>query len=82
MSVEVKRKRGESFEAMLRRFNRRLQLSGKILQAKKVRFHHGKQNKSELKNSALRRLELQRQYERLEKQGMLPEKEAAKRGRR
>lgn len=71
--VEVKRKRGESFESMLRRFSRRLQLSGKIRHAKKIRFHAGEKSKTELKRSALRRIELQRQYEKLKKLGKLPE---------
>jgi ribosomal protein S21 len=79
--VEVKRKRGESFEAMLRRFNRRLQLSGRILQAKKIRFYKGEKSKTELKKSALRRIELQREYDKLKKMGKLPEEEV-KRGRR
>lgn len=82
MSVQVQRKRGESFEAMVRRYNRRLQLSGKILEAKKGRFYQGKRNKNETKASALRRLELQKQYEKLRKQGKLPEEDLKKRGRR
>lgn len=76
--VEVKRKRGESFEAMLRRFNRRLQLSGKVLEAKKIRFYKGPKSKTELKKSALRRLELQRHYEQLKKLGQLPEEQTRK----
>ncbi|OGL65311.1 hypothetical protein A3B21_02320 [Candidatus Uhrbacteria bacterium RIFCSPLOWO2_01_FULL_47_24] len=79
--VEVKRRRGESFESMLRRFSRRLQLSGKIRHAKKIRFHAGKKNETELKKSALRRVELQREYDKLKKLGKLPE-ETMKRGRR
>lgn len=71
--VDVKRKRGESFESMLRRFSRRLQLSGKIRQAKKIRFYKGEKSKSELKKSALRRLELQRHFDKLKKLGKLPE---------
>lgn len=36
--AEVKRKKGETFDALYRRFQRRIQSSGKILQAKKIRF--------------------------------------------
>ena len=78
--LEVRRRRGESFEAMLRRFSRRLQLSGKIKEAKKGRFYRGAKSKAELKKSALRRIELQRYYEKLKKLGKMPEEE--KRGRR
>lgn len=77
--IEVKRKRGESFEAMLRRFNRRVQLSGRIRQAKKIRFREEEKSKTAVKKSALRRLELQRQYEKLRKLGKLPEEETRRR---
>ena len=80
--VEVKRKRGESFEAMMRRFSRRIQLSGKIRHAKKIRFHQSKRNETEVKNTALRRVELARHYDKLKKLGQLPEKEERKGGRR
>jgi ribosomal protein S21 len=53
--VNVKRKKGESFESLLRRFSRRMQASGKMLQAKKIRFHKDAPSKGTLKKSALRR---------------------------
>jgi len=37
--VDVKRKKGERFDSLLRRFNRRVIESGKIFQARKIRFH-------------------------------------------
>ncbi|MFC1787943.1 30S ribosomal protein S21, partial [Patescibacteria group bacterium] len=37
--LEVKRRKGESFEALLRRFGRRIQQSGKMLEARKLRFY-------------------------------------------
>ncbi len=79
--VDVKRKRTESFDSMLRRFNRRLQMSGRILQAKKIRFYKKAKNKTRLKKSALRRVELQEHYDKLKRLGQLPE-EKVKRGRR
>lgn len=77
--IDVKRKRGESFEAMLRRFSRRVQLSGRMKEAKRIRFHSSGKNKTELKKSALRRLVLQREYEQLKKMGKLPENTFKKR---
>lgn len=77
--IEVNRKRGETFESMLRRFSRRLQLSGKIKEAKKGRFYVSPKNKTETKRSALRRLELQRHYDKLKKLGKLPENPRDKR---
>lgn len=80
--VEVKRKRGETFEAMLRRFNRRIQMSGKLLQAKTVRFFAEPRSKTARKRSALRKLELQRYYEKLKKLGKLPEEIVARKWKR
>lgn len=73
--TEVKKRRGESFEGLLRRFKYRLQMSGRLLQAKKIRFHKSPLNKSEIKKSALRRLELEKYYEKLRKLGKLPEEQ-------
>lgn len=53
--LEVRRKDGESFEALIRRFTKKTIQSGKILQAKKVRFFDKGKSKRELKESALRR---------------------------
>ncbi|OGH85664.1 MAG: hypothetical protein A2294_00190 [Candidatus Magasanikbacteria bacterium RIFOXYB2_FULL_38_10] len=50
---EVKRKKGESFEALMRRFQNRMKESGKILQAKKVRFFAKDLNKNQRRKSAL-----------------------------
>jgi ribosomal protein S21 len=67
--VEVRRKKGESFEALLRRFGKRVQESGRILQAKKVRFYDTGKNKNAEKEAALRRLYLSAKREYLLKSG-------------
>ena len=71
--LEVKKKDGESFESLLRRFTRKTIQSGKILQAKKVRFHQKPKTKREVKASALRREELRRQRDYLRRIGKLDE---------
>ena len=71
--VETRRKKGETFESLLRRFNKRLQQSGKLLQAKKVRFHERPSNKRMVKESALRRKEIKKSKEYLKKIGKLKE---------
>jgi len=73
--AEVKRRKSESFEALFRRFSRRVQESGKILQAKKIRFHEGELSKSKQKKSALRRKEMREKYDYLERSGQLKEEE-------
>lgn len=71
--TEVKKRKGESFDSLFRRFKQRLQLSGRILQAKKIRFYKEEPNKTEMKRSALRRMELEKYYDELKKMGKLPE---------
>jgi len=71
--AEAKRKRGETFESLLRRFNKRMIQSGKILQAKKVRFLEKEPNKNLAKKLALRRLKIIAQKEYLKKIGKLIE---------
>ena len=69
--VEIKRKRGENFEGFLRRFNKRLQQSGRLYQAKKIRFRQPKKSKSLKKQSALVKLKKQKQHDYLRKVGKL-----------
>lgn len=73
--AEVRRKKGESFDSLLRRFKRRIQQSGKLIQAKKVRFHAAPATKRKRRTSALHRLEVAREREYLEKIGKLPVEE-------
>lgn len=51
--VEFKRKKGESFESFLRRFNKRLQQSGKLYQVRQLQYKHPKKSRTEQKKSAL-----------------------------
>ncbi len=76
---EIKRKRNESFEAYMRRVKKRWQQSGKILQAKKIRFHERDKSKTARKRSALHRLEVGSKMEYLKKIGRLPEVETRRR---
>lgn len=77
--VEVKRKKGESFEALLRRFSRRVQESGRILQAKKIRFHTNEKSKSAQQAGALRRLYLSERREYMLKTGKMKEEDFGRR---
>lgn len=76
--LEIKRRKGESFDALLRRFTKRVQLSGRLLEVKKHRFHTQAKNKTALKKSALRRLEAAAHREYLLKTGRLTEEEEKK----
>ncbi len=72
---EVRRKKGESFESMLRRFSRRMQESGRLLQAKKIRFHKRDKSKTDLKKSALHRMVARDKIEYLLRAGKVKEEE-------
>ncbi len=73
--AEIKRKRGETFESLLRRFHRKLQQSGKLIQSRKIRFHQRSKSRNMQRESALRRLEIRKEREYLRKIGKLPEEE-------
>lgn len=69
--VEVKRRERETTGAMLRRFTRRVQQSGVLLNARKKRFYKGKPTKRVVRDSALRRLGMRKERAKLEKLGKL-----------
>lgn len=71
--AEVKRKRGETFEAFLRRFNKKLQQSGKLIQTRKVRFYERPKSKTKIRQEALRRKKIAEKREYLKKIGKLEE---------
>lgn len=57
---------------MMRRFRRRVQSSGKLIQAKKVRFRASKSSKNKQHASALHRIAIRRERDYLERTGKLP----------
>ena len=77
--VEVKRKEGESFESMLRRFNRKIQQSGILVRARRTQFYIPPKSRNLTRESARRRAELAEEREELKKMGKLPLPKYAKR---
>jgi ribosomal protein S21 len=73
--VEIKRKKGESFEAFFRRFVRQLQRSGRMRQARKVRFLTREKSRTEARKNALVRAGKREQMEYLRKVGRLTEED-------
>ncbi|MFA6551766.1 MAG: hypothetical protein WCV41_04535 [Patescibacteria group bacterium] len=71
--IEVKRKKGESFDGMYRRFLKRVQFSGKIIEAKERQFIKPKKSDSAKRKSALVALQYRRKREYLRKIGKLEE---------
>lgn len=71
--AEVKRKKGESFESLIRRFSKKVQQSGRVLQVRKIRFHAKDKNKTSVRSAAARRQEITAKREYLKKIGKLPD---------
>ena len=71
--MEFKRKKGESFENFLRRFNRRLILSGKLYEVRSRKFYNQKKNKAKQKEYALVSMKMRANKEYLRKIGKLKE---------
>jgi ribosomal protein S21 len=72
---EIKRKKGESFEAYIRRVKRQWQRSGVLLQAKKVKFFKPKKSKNIGRKQAVRKAKLISKTNYLRKIGKLPPEE-------
>jgi ribosomal protein S21 len=76
--MQIRKRKGESFDALLRRFNQRLQASGTILEAKSRRHFVRPISKNKRKKSKLRALNIGKNRQYLEKVGLL--KEDARKG--
>ncbi len=71
MPVEVRKKERETTQSLLRRFTRRIQQSGVLIRARRGRFYTPMPTKRQKKLAALRRIQLQKERERLYKLGKL-----------
>lgn len=80
--LKVSRRKNESFEGLFRRFNRRIQLSGRVLQARKIRYHDGGLSRNQRKASAIRRIQVTDDRAYKIKVGKLKEEKRRGRGRR
>ena len=69
---EIKRKKNESFEAFFRRVKQGWLKSGKILQAKKIKFFVPKKSKGVQKKHAVQSSKIQSKTRYLQKIGKLP----------
>lgn len=67
--VEVKRKDRESIEGMIRRFTKKLQQSGNIYRARRMRFHQKTKSRAVLKEEAKRKNMIMERREHLKKLG-------------
>ncbi len=71
MALEIKREGKETPQSLIRRFLRRVKQSGILLEARKNLFLAEKKSENMKKRAALRREELRKKFEKLEKLGQL-----------
>ncbi len=67
MPLKVEKQERETSQSLSRRFSRKMKMSGILIQARKNRFHQRQKSKQMKKESALRRDELRKEYETMEK---------------
>lgn len=72
--VEVKKKDNESFENLLRRFNRKVQQSGVLIRARKTRFYEPPKSRNLLRSAAQRRTVIRAKKEEEKKLGKVVKK--------
>jgi len=73
--VEVTKKGNESFESLIRRFTRKTLQSGRLIQAKKIRFFKKTDSNLKKRESALRREKTRGQRDYLRRIGKLDEQQ-------
>lgn len=71
MAIEVRKRERESAQGLLRRFSRRVQQSGILIRTRRGRFYIPPLTKRKKRLGALRRLENQKEREKLYKLGKL-----------
>ena len=71
MAFKVKKSRRETSQGLVRRFAKRMRQSGLLMRARRIRFRARPKSEQAKKRAALRREELRKKYEKLEKMGEL-----------
>jgi ribosomal protein S21 len=73
--IEVKKKDRETSESLIRRFSRRVQQSGVLVQARKTRFRRDEKSKLELRAGAMYKEKVRKVVGKLKKMGKFDEAE-------
>jgi ribosomal protein S21 len=71
--IEVKKKDRETSESLIRRFSRRIQQSGVLVQARKTRFRTEEKSKREIRAGAMYKIKVKKVVDRLKKMGKFDE---------
>lgn len=76
MAIAVKKKDNESNESVIRRFTRKVQSTGLLIQKKRIQYREKRPNKRQQRQSAIRRRRMQQERDFLIKTGKLTEEQA------
>jgi ribosomal protein S21 len=71
MALEVKKQERETSQSLVRRFTKRIQQSGILLRARKIRFREREKSRQMKKRMALRKEIMKKEYEKLSKLGKI-----------
>lgn len=71
MALKIQRQPRENSQRLVYRFAKRIRKSGILLEARKKQFRRHPQNDQSQKKSALRRIKLKEEYEKLKKMGKI-----------
>jgi hypothetical protein len=71
MSIEIRKKEGESAASLIFRFTKKIQQSGILLESKRRRFTRRSPNKGARRHSALYKLKKKTEFEKARKEGLL-----------
>jgi hypothetical protein len=71
--IEVKKKDRESSESLIRRFSRKVQQSGVLVQARKARFRKDEKSKREMREGAMYKIKVRKVVDKLKKMGKFDE---------
>jgi ribosomal protein S21 len=67
--IEVKRKDRETTESLIRRFSRRIQQSGVLMQVRRSRFRKDEKSKTKKREEALYKIKIRKEIDKLKKMG-------------
>lgn len=71
--IEVKKKERESSESLIRRFSRRVQQSGVLVQARRSRFRREEKSKRQVRQGAMYKAKVKKIVDHLKKMGKFDE---------
>lgn len=71
--IEVKKKDRETPESLIRRFSRRVQQSGVLMQARRARFRADEKSKREMRQGAMYKAKVKKIVGKLKKMGKFDE---------